>query len=55
MTGSFYYGTTKHKPAEPDYYLDIYSCTDAAIDRVIEARRAEFIDEWYEYESRFFD
>lgn len=55
MNRSFYYGTTKHQPAEPDYYLDIYSCSDAAIDRLIEAKRIEFIDEWFKYESQFYD
>lgn len=55
MNKSFYYGTTKRKPAEPDYYLDIYNCLDAAIDRVIEARRTEFIDEWFKYENQFYN
>lgn len=55
MNKSFYYGTAKHKPAEPDYYLDIYNCSDAAIDRVIEARRTEFIDEWFKYENQFYN
>lgn len=55
MNRNFYYGTIKHQPAEPDYYLDIYSCSDEAMDRVIESRRTEFIDEWFKYESQFYN
>lgn len=55
MNMKYYRGTTKHQPAEPDYYLDVYSCSDEEMDRVIEARRAEFIDEWFKYEASFYN
>ena len=55
MNRKLYYGTIKHPPAAPDFNIDIYSCSDEAMDKVIEARRAEFIDEWFKYEKGFYD
>lgn len=55
LNRKFYCGTIKHPPAAPDFNIDIYSCSDEAMDKVIEARRAEFIDEWFKYEKGFYD
>lgn len=54
MNLNFYRGTTVSKPAEPDYYLDVIICSDEALDKVIEARREAFREEWAEYESKFY-
>lgn len=54
MNYNLYRGTTKHKAAEPDYYIDIYTCSDEALDRIIEARREAFREEWFKYEKGFY-
>lgn len=54
MNFKLYLGTTKHQPSEPDYYIDVYSCSDEALERIIEFRREAFRKEWFDYENSFY-
>ena len=55
MNMKYYRGTMRHQPADADYYIDVYDCSDDDIDRLIEARRNEFRDEWFKYEESFYN